>query len=168
MLIHTLAMITIPLKNVGYERPQWLSHSRWFTNPKMILTQARRSKLVYPTFGEHSRRNPILPEYGTMRWFDDGHETHNNMCLSTSVHRYFTPLAPIWFAFISICLCVYAAEYLLKFANNLVSVILLHWCQHFGHGSIGTKFSVRVLWWQWKKSIGVKILAMDRLKIKIK
>ena len=30
-------------------------------------------------------------------WFDDGHETHNNMSLSTSLHRCLAPLAPILF-----------------------------------------------------------------------
>ena len=43
-----------------------------------------------------------------------------------------TPLALIWFAFISICLCVdiMLIEYLFKFENNLVSVILLQKTQN--------------------------------------
>ena len=29
-----------------------------------------------------------------MQWFDDGHETHNNVFLSIPLHRYLAPLAP--------------------------------------------------------------------------
>ena len=101
----------------------------------------------------------LVARHTSRVWFnDDGHETHNNMSLSTSLHRCLAPLAPILFF-----MMVVKSLHLLHYIE-----IWLHWCQHFGHGSIGTKFSVRVLWWQWEKSIGVKILAMDQLKIKIK
>ena len=36
----------------------------------------------------------LVARHSSRVWFDDGHETHNNMSLSTSLHRCLAPLAP--------------------------------------------------------------------------
>ena len=163
MLIHALAVIVIkiPLTNVGYERPQWLSHFRWFTKLENALPTSEVEQLVYPSIGEHSRWNPIIWSPATV--------LECGLMMATSkpitICLYLLHYIDFWLHWRQFCFLWWSWK---VFILLHYTEIWLHWCQHFGHGSIGTKFSVRVLWWQWEKSIGVKILAMDCLKIKIK
>jgi len=78
---------------------------------------------------------------------------------SAPLHRDLTPLVSTFWPWL---------DWHQIFGEGFMMVVReIHWCQNLGHGSIGTKFSVRVLWWQWNPlcqifghgSIGTKFSA---------
>ena len=129
MLRHTQALIKIPLTNVGYERPN--DYPILGGSPSLKCSSHKRGgTIAIPIYWGtlQVKSHNLVARHSYRVWFDDGHETHNNMSLSTSLHRCLAPLAPILFF-----MMVVKSLHLLHYIE-----IWLHWCQHFGHGSIGT------------------------------